>query len=195
LIIVDAKSGQPSPWHSLQVAAYELAERENASHLITFDPVKHKYFRGQEEVPGVSTILRETGRQGTWSSSVPFYAQKGTYVHRAIELDCAGTLDDSTVDEKVRPYLDAWRDFRRDTDAVIVATERRVYHPTLNYAGTLDLIITLPNEGDVIAALLYLRKTGKYSWRPLPALAYTEAKAEWMKALTEYHAAKDDLWA
>lgn len=194
MIIVDVKSGGSSPWHRLQVAAYWLAWKEGNTEGVTFDAEKHKYFHEGVEVPGVSTILRETKRQPSYDGFNPFYAQKGSYIHRAIELEVAGKLDEATVDERVKPYLVAWRKFKADVVTTVHKTEQAVYHPILNYAGTYDLLITIPGEEDGIG-ILYLGKDEKFRWRLLSTEKAEEAKAEWMKALAEYHAAKDDLWA
>jgi hypothetical protein len=194
VIIVDVKSGGSSPWHRLQVAAYWLAWKEGNTDGITFDAEKHKYSYNGVDVPGVSTILRETKRQPSYDGFNPFYAQKGSYVHRAIELEVAGKLDEATVDERVKPYLVAWRKFKADVVTEVHATEQMVYHPGHNYAGTFDLLITIPGESEGMA-VLYLGKDEKYKWRPLTKEKAIDAGAGWLKALTEYHAAKDDLWA
>lgn len=196
MIVCDVKSGSPSKWHRLQVAAYALAHAEGDAGIITFDPEEHKYQAGDEEIPGVSTILRVTGRQSEYMNPNPIYAQKGTYVHRAVELDCAGKLDEETLDEEVLPYFKAWRKFRADTDFAVNATERVVYHPGHRYCGRFDLLLADRNREVNGAAILYLKKTGKYSWKHLSPTELAEATAEWLQAVREYHAmkAEDELW-
>lgn len=196
MIICDVKSGSPAPWHKLQVAAYALAWKEGDAGVITFDAETHTYHVGDEEIPGVSAILRDTGRQSSFAGMNPFYAQKGTYVHRAIELDCDGKLDETTVDEEVLPYLMAWRSFKYDAGAVIIATEQVVFHPEHRYAGRFDLLLITTGKEVNGAAILYLKKTGKYSWKHLSPTEFIEATAEWLQAVREYHSmkAEDELW-
>lgn len=195
MIIVDVKSGNAAPWHRLQVAAYWLAWKEGNTDGVTFDAEKHKYFHDNEEVPSVSTILRETGKQRSYDGFNPFYAQKGSYVHRAIELEVAGKLDASTIDERVLPYLVGFRTFCEAYKPVIHATEKIVYHPTHGYAGTYDLLITLPEHEEGMG-ILYLAKDETYKWKYLTGTKFDEAMADWMQTLTEYHAmrAMVDLW-
>lgn len=195
MIIVDVKTGSPAKWHKLQAAAYTLAWMEGATTGITFDAEAHKYFHDGKEVPSVSAILRETKRQPSYDGFNPFFAQKGSYVHRAIELEVAGKLDEATVDDRVKPYLVAWRKFREDFKPVIHATEAWVYHPIYEYAGTFDLLLTLPGEDEGMG-ILYLAKDETYKWRHIRGEKFDEAKSEWLLALGEYYPPKDDdLWA
>ena len=197
MIICDVKSGSSAPWHKLQVAAYALAWKEGDAGAITFDAETHTYHAGDEEIPGVSAILRDTGRQSSFAGMNPFYAQKGTYVHRAIELDCDGKLDETTVDEEVLPYLTAWRKFRADTDFEVAATEQIVFHPVHRYCGRFDLLLAARNKEVNGAAILYLKKTGKYSWKRLSPTELAEATAAWIQTVREYcwvNELADDLW-
>lgn len=193
MIIVDVKSGSPSGWHKIQAAAYTMAYREGITTGLTFDAEKHKYYRDGFEVPSVSSILRDTKRQPSYDGFNPFYAQKGSYVHRAIELEVAGKLDEATVDERVKPHLVAWRKFRYDFKPVIHATEAWVYHPYRNYAGTFDLLMTMEAAPDGMG-ILYLKKDEAYKFRHYSNNEYVEVVQEWIKILEEYSAAKDDLW-
>jgi hypothetical protein len=71
-------------------------------------------------------------------------AQFGQHVHLACHLYDLGRLDESDLDEPLRPYLEAWKKFLADTGAVVLESERRVLHYTLNVAGTLDKVIRMP---------------------------------------------------
>jgi hypothetical protein len=51
-------------------------------------------------------------------------------------------LDEDTVDDIVRPRLDAYRAFKGDFRERITGIEKRLWHPTLNYAGIIDRTIT-----------------------------------------------------
>jgi len=195
VIIVDVKSGSPAKWHSIQAAAYWLAWKEGNTEGVTFDAEKHQYFYNGTQVPGVSIILRETKRQPSYDGFNPFYAQKGSYVHRSIELEVAGKLDSTTVDERVLPYLVGFRTFCESYKPVIHETEKIVYHPKHGYAGTYDLLITVPGYDDGMA-LLYLGKDETYKWKYLTGDKYNNAMDEWMKTLAEYHSMKAmaELW-
>lgn len=113
-----------------------------------FDAASHRYFLGNEELPSVSRIIRPLQDFSSVPSDVlAMKAALGTAVHRATELDDAGDLDEDSVDDAVAPYLAAWRAFRAESGADLVAVEERLYHPQLRYAGTLDRLATLRGRG------------------------------------------------
>jgi hypothetical protein len=70
-------------------------------------------------------------------------ARFGRHVHRAVELWNLKTLDEARLDPLLVPYLAAWKEFCRHTGAEVIETERRVWHPKLRYAGTLDSIVRI----------------------------------------------------
>jgi hypothetical protein len=55
-----------------------------------------------------------------------------------VELDCKDDLNED-LPEWMLPVLVEWRKFKRETGFMMVESEKRVYHPTYKYAGTLDL--------------------------------------------------------
>jgi hypothetical protein len=63
---------------------------------------------------------------------------RGTYVHRATHLYDINDLDEETLDPLIRPYLDGWIKFRKDTNFTIEAIEEKVYSAKYNYAGRMD---------------------------------------------------------
>ena len=115
-----------------------------------FDPVAHRYTLNGREMPSVTTILRELDD----FSNVPAHrlaaaGDRGTRVHTACNLAVLGTLDENTVDYEVRPYLDQFRKFLRESRFAPTLSEFRVYDDKLWYAGTLDLFGDLPGQVDV----------------------------------------------
>lgn len=122
-----------------------------AADLI-FDPNTHTTTTPWgHDVPHVTTVLRATHlsvdfeeevvRGSRWRRLVLDNAgARGTAVH----ADCHAFDDDDivweSVDERVLPYVDAWRCFRQDHGLVPLAhgRERRLYHPVYHYTGTLD---------------------------------------------------------
>ena len=105
-------------------------------HEITLDD-NHVYHVAGRIVPGVTGIIRACGLMNTqWSSQ--WHMDRGTAVHRAVHLLEIDDLDPASVDPIVEPYLDAWKAFKRETDYQGHEYEQIVYHPTYQYAGTLD---------------------------------------------------------
>lgn len=114
---------------------------------LVFDEAKHAYYMAGVRVPGVTSILAPlTNFVGIPPQVLAAKAQLGADVHTATEFDDDGDLDESTVSPEVMPYVLAYRKFRADTGAVVIANERRVYEPMFRYAGTLDRVLQIGNE-------------------------------------------------
>ena len=117
---------------------------------IVFDPEKHEYWLGNEEIPGVSKILQKLGLVKSYEGVDPFYAQRGSAVHKCIELDLAGTLDEESVAEELKPFLAAWRKFVKETGFKTLGCEQVVYSPTERFCTTYDHLGLLNNQLTVI---------------------------------------------
>ncbi len=72
--------------------------------------------------PGILDYSRELGRAA----------------HEMTAHDDAGVLDEPTVSDLLRPYLDAWRKFRSVEGFEVEEIELRVYSSSHRFAGTLD---------------------------------------------------------
>lgn len=130
----------------------------------TFDEDAHEYRLDGVRLPSVTQLINGAGI-GPDFSMVPRDALEaarafGVAVHTACELDDLGELDDAGTDARVMGCVEAWRRFKRETDAEILATEQRLYHRTLRYAGTLDGLARLTLKGDARGLWLLDRKTG-----------------------------------
>ena len=64
----------------------------------------------------------------------------GEAVHYATELDDAGDLDDASLPEEIRGYVEGWRRFKRETRFTACIAEMRVHSARYRFAGTLDRI-------------------------------------------------------
>ena len=98
----------------------------------------------------------------------------------AVHADCHAYDDDDlaweTVDERVRPYVEAWAAFRRAKGLVPVARERYVYHPMYQYAGIVDGVFGLRRAKRRLRVLVDI-KTGdpEDAAAHLQTAAYAEA--------------------
>lgn len=107
---------------------------------LTFDDAAHEYRYQGSRVPSVTQVL--DCLQDLSHIPAARLARKsaiGTAVHRACELYLLGDLDQDSVHELIRPYLDQFIRFLKVGGFVPYLTERRVFSARYRYAGTLDL--------------------------------------------------------
>lgn len=150
----------------------ELAEPPKPA----LDEATHRYSHGGATYPSVTGILRAVGivnYSAIPAAALEKAALRGKYAHLAAELDDKGQLDESTLDDALRPYLAAWRSFRAELhrrDGVILQEwiERPMVSIALGYAGTVDRIVRIDGE-DVTLDI----KTGKLQrWTGVQLAAY-----------------------
>lgn len=112
---------------------------------LTFDEITHSYFFNGKPVPNVTGILSPLTDFSMIPPDVLERARReGKYVHSMIEADCEGDLDVEALADWARPAYAAWCDFKAMSGFVPILSEEKVYHPTLQYAGTLDLVCEVP---------------------------------------------------
>ena len=119
------------------------------SGALAFDPVDHRYTLDGETLPSVTRILRPLSNATYASIPRDVLANKaaiGQAAHKAAELYDANRLDVGGLHPVIRPYLDAYVDFRAKRRFLPLASELRVWHPGLRYAGTLDTLGTMDGE-------------------------------------------------
>lgn len=121
-----------------------MLQLDQATHTYTFDGLV------LPSVTQLTSALVDYGRisQGVLDAA----ADRGRAVHLACHLYDMNDLDESSVDEAVRPYLDAWIRFRAETGFVLAhnGSELQLHHPKLLYAGTLDKFGTLASMNTLI---------------------------------------------
>jgi len=120
-----------------------------AADLI-FDPMTHtsKTPDGRD-VPHVTHILKAVGvaldfdglRQDLGprvAERIDFRRELGTVVHTDLHSFDDRDLVVATVDDRVKPYIEAWGVFRQQLKLTPIVRERRVLNLTYNYTGILD---------------------------------------------------------
>jgi hypothetical protein len=106
---------------------------------LTFDDASHTYRVNGQVVPGVTSVLAPlTNFDRVPPHVLAAAADFGKAVHRACELDDLGELDESTLDDALMPYLQAWRHFSADHAVEWEQIEEPAYNATMRYAGTPD---------------------------------------------------------
>ena len=95
-------------------------------------------------------------------------SQRGTIVHKILELYDSGTLDYDSVDERLQPYIVAWRKFLDDTGFKVnqEEIEMRVFNDERLYAGTLDRVgmILAPERRGEIKSILDIKTGSVIDW-------------------------------
>lgn len=106
---------------------------------LTFNAERHEYRLNGVIVPSVTQITDQfVDFSFVNPEALELARQRGTAVHIACELDDYNELDESTVDPRIVPYLDAYRKFRYEGGFTPEHTEMRVYSERYGFAGTLD---------------------------------------------------------
>jgi hypothetical protein len=108
---------------------------------IDFKKDTHEYFISGIKVPNPTGILEKVGI--TDFSGIPPERLKiaqdfGTAVHMACELWDKKNLNESVLDPKLIPYLNAWKKFLDQTKFEIRKIEQIVGSEKYMFAGTLD---------------------------------------------------------
>lgn len=139
---------------------------------LQFDPETHtSRLPDGRVVPHVTAILSDVGVATDFDELASLSARMGRTIEEArvlgsaVHADCHAydddDLDEASVDDRVRPYLDAWKTFRANRGIVPVARatrERLLFHAPYCYAGIMDGLFTL--ERDRQRRILIDIKTG-----------------------------------
>ncbi len=104
-----------------------------------FDEKEHKYSYDGKQLPSVTTVIKEV-LDIQYPDYAIYHATRGTYVHKAIELYLNGTLDFSSVDKTIKPYLDSFIKFQEKAKIEPILLEERFADKDITFAGTVDIV-------------------------------------------------------
>ena len=121
-----------------------------------------------KEYPGVTTIIGDVyGRYPYPEGS----AERGHHVHLATQLFDEGDLDEDSLDDVVRGYLEGWKVFREEMEFIPNEIEMIVNNETYGYCGKLDRLGKFRDKPN--RHILLDIKTGvKEWWHPIQSIAY-----------------------
>lgn len=114
-----------------------------AAGVLLFNEATHSYTLDGVPLDGVTTILKRLSREAyrfVDPAVMERAAELGTAVHKLIELDIAGTLDEDGLHPQLVPYLGSWRRFLATSGFRPIHSEQKVWSARYGYAGTLDLL-------------------------------------------------------
>lgn len=116
---------------------------------VSFEEKSHIYTVEQRLVISVTSVWKHHGcdiyslMTARQMDRVAFKREIGKAVHLATAYDDTGRLKESSVADPVRPYLEAWRAFKRDAKIKPVIMEMQLYSKRWRYAGTLDIVFEM----------------------------------------------------
>lgn len=105
-----------------------------------FEAEPHTYWRGDRRLESVTEVLHGVGFLPDYSRLDPYYRERGSAVHLALQLDFAGDLDDESLDEHVAPFVLRARNFVEAINFRPLWCEGPLACDTYDYAGTPDVL-------------------------------------------------------
>lgn len=107
---------------------------------LTFEEAGHVYRVDGQAWPSVTQILDPLNELDGIPRAVLEAARVfGGHVHVGCHLLNQDALDWGALDPALLPYVTGWQNFLNESGAIVLASEERVLHRTLRYAGTLDV--------------------------------------------------------
>lgn len=119
--------------------------------MLKFDEKKHIYTLDGMEIPSVTTVMKPLSDSVYGSIDQEILdraAERGTAVHTAIENHILFGIDD--VPAEYDGYFKAFLKWNTEHGVKPESTEIRLYHRTLMYAGTADMIAEVDGKHTLI---------------------------------------------
>lgn len=136
---------------------------------LVFDPERHAYILDGRVIPSVTQILTAEGIiNGQWYTEDG--RRRGGHVHLALRYLDEGRLDEDSVTDEVRPYLEAWGRFLSETGFICLQIERPFVCEALGYAGTPDRVGWM--DGGKILSVIDIKTGSPEPWHALQTAAY-----------------------
>lgn len=115
-----------------------------------FNIEEHKYYQrikwGSRQMAGVTDILEAVGISPPSHIFKKKDSERGRIVHKCCHFHNLGILDFKSVDEKVKPYVVAYINWKEKYRPDIIGSEQIVWNERDDYCGTFDILITLPDN-------------------------------------------------
>lgn len=122
---------------------------ERKTYIPYFEPIGHLYHDDTgRALDSVTTIIKlELGLYQYGDGSA---AERGTAVHRACQYYDEKDLDESSLPENVKPYLNQYKQALGTYKIVVLQNELMRFHPVYLYAGTLDKIVEINGNRGIL---------------------------------------------
>ena len=146
---------------------------------LEFKEETHQYFYNGLEVPSVTQIISASNvgaLENIPTSILDNASERGTAVHQAIEF--YNKYKFANINDEYKGYFEAYKKWYEDNSFpfIEIKSELQVYHKILNYAGTIDMLITDTMEEHI---LVDIKTTNELSMKyvALQLSAYKDALA------------------
>lgn len=107
--------------------------------MLLFNEALHTYTLDGKVLPSVTKIIAPLADfSGISAETLAYASARGTAVHKACEILNLGCSFAEPLNPVLVPYVDAWQLFIKEKRVIITAAEKRLYHPTMKYAGMYD---------------------------------------------------------
>ena len=121
----------------------------NKNLRIEFNEARHEYRVEGVVWPSVTQVLDSMGLFPQYPAAQrDFYLARGAAIHLATghyDNNCLGRYDD-----RLHGFIDAWKNFRRDSGFTPTLVEYRVASPAFQYVGTTDRVGLLDGQVTII---------------------------------------------
>ena len=111
---------------------------------LTFEEDRHIYKLNEVQIPSVTTIMRPLSNElyrNIDEDVLNKAADRGTAVHNAIENYYKFGIAD--IEPKYEGYFRAFMSWYQSVNPEVIASECRLYHKFLLYAGTADMLVVI----------------------------------------------------
>lgn len=158
--------------------------------MLKFCPESHVYELGGVKIPSLSEILTQAG-VSDYSNVSEEILRKSAAFGKAVHLACQyfdrGSLDESTLDCNLKPYLTGWINFCEDFKCEWLVIEEPMCSKKLMYGTTPDRIGCVKGRisGVEIKATAKLMASTAIQ-TAAHAMAYNETAPRGMKILDRY---------
>jgi hypothetical protein len=110
---------------------------EATNYYLEFNPATHEYFIDGERKPSVTQILNLCGLVDT-QFFTEYGRWRGSATHKATHFYDEGDYDIRTCDKQVKPFLDGYIKFRKETGYTPTLIEKPLWDDMYDFCGTPD---------------------------------------------------------
>lgn len=131
-----------------------------------FNEADHTYWLGERRLYGVTDVIKSCGLMKGEDFFTDYARDRGAAVHAALELLAWDNLDWSSVDDRIKPYVESGALFFDHTKLKPKRTEFQAYLADLGVAGTWDW-----DNGDL---LIDYKSGSPDAWHRVQTAVYQE---------------------